>query len=648
MCRGRCSTICRALVFVGTRLNQKSDNFKLPILSCYEKRCWSILCPALVFVGTRLNQKSDNFTVPLLSSNEKRRCSIICPALVFVGTGLDQQSDNFTVPPLSSNQKRRYSIVCQAFVFVGTGLNQKSDNFTVPLLSSNDKRRCSIICPALVFVGTGLNQQPDNFKVPLISSHQKRRCSIICPALVFVGTGPQPAIGQLQGALCEQQVKEAWIQCLLGLCLCWHPTQPAIEQLQGAPHKQPSKEALLHRVHCLSRFGLCWHPTQPAIGQLQAAPFEQQWKEALLHCLSGLCLCWHRTQPAIGQLHSAPAEQQSKEALLHPVHCLSRFGLCWHPDSTSNRTTSSFPFWAAMKRGVSPSLQPWVFVGTSFKQEKYAFETSIGGCRIKGRELICILKIRTSWLVQLLLKQCAIILAACHNDFAILFGIRRQRTPLSQGVQLVGSRFDHHPAGSCREGAVVGIVGRQSPAPSAVLVPLLRTSANSSSSNTAIDSPVNAESTSSMGLRGRHLKSNAWLSWNLKYLEPKACCLRIWDLQNIIHFRKTKSSPPRHYSRAAETNVATETFGSSRLWWAFVLHLSEFPPWVSPVCPIRFGIRFPSDKKACHQWETTLEVVQLLPLMLGATLGDRYVKSFWFRTIENNATSAAFFTWLFD
>ena len=60
------------LVFVGTRLNQKSDNFKMPFLSCYEKRRCSISL-VLVFVGTRLSQKSDNFKVPLLSCNVKRR-----------------------------------------------------------------------------------------------------------------------------------------------------------------------------------------------------------------------------------------------------------------------------------------------------------------------------------------------------------------------------------------------------------------------------------------------------------------------------------------------------------------------------------------------------------------------------------------------
>jgi len=51
----------------GTRLNQKSDNFKVPFLSCYEQRSCSIMCAALVFVGTRPNQKSDNVHVPFLS-----------------------------------------------------------------------------------------------------------------------------------------------------------------------------------------------------------------------------------------------------------------------------------------------------------------------------------------------------------------------------------------------------------------------------------------------------------------------------------------------------------------------------------------------------------------------------------------------------
>ena len=70
------------------------------MLSSYEKRRCSIICLGLVFAGTGLDQKSDNFKVPIVSSYEKRRCSIICGALVFVGTGLDQKSDNFKVPIL--------------------------------------------------------------------------------------------------------------------------------------------------------------------------------------------------------------------------------------------------------------------------------------------------------------------------------------------------------------------------------------------------------------------------------------------------------------------------------------------------------------------------------------------------------------------
>ena len=89
-----CST-CHALVFVGTRLNQESDNFKVPFLSCYAQRRCSI-CLALVFVGTGLNQKPDNFNVPFLSCNKQGSCSI-CLALVFVGTGLDQEPDDFKV-----------------------------------------------------------------------------------------------------------------------------------------------------------------------------------------------------------------------------------------------------------------------------------------------------------------------------------------------------------------------------------------------------------------------------------------------------------------------------------------------------------------------------------------------------------------------
>ena len=63
----RCSIICGALVFVGTRLNQKSDAFKVTILSCYVERRCSMICGALVFVGTGLNQKSDNFKETILS-----------------------------------------------------------------------------------------------------------------------------------------------------------------------------------------------------------------------------------------------------------------------------------------------------------------------------------------------------------------------------------------------------------------------------------------------------------------------------------------------------------------------------------------------------------------------------------------------------
>ena len=81
----------------------------MPILSCHEKRRCSSICRALVFVGTGLDQKSDNFKVPLLRCNGKRCRSIICGGLVFVGTGRDQKSDNFKVPFFSCYQKRRCS-----------------------------------------------------------------------------------------------------------------------------------------------------------------------------------------------------------------------------------------------------------------------------------------------------------------------------------------------------------------------------------------------------------------------------------------------------------------------------------------------------------------------------------------------------------
>ena len=66
----------QAPVPLGTGPHQKSDNFKMSILSCYERRCCFIICHALVFVGTGDNQTSDNFKVPLLSCYKKRGCSM--------------------------------------------------------------------------------------------------------------------------------------------------------------------------------------------------------------------------------------------------------------------------------------------------------------------------------------------------------------------------------------------------------------------------------------------------------------------------------------------------------------------------------------------------------------------------------------------
>ena len=59
-----------------------SNNFKVPVLSCYGKRGASINRQALVFVGTGLNHKSDNFRVPLICSNENRIWSnVLCIGL---------------------------------------------------------------------------------------------------------------------------------------------------------------------------------------------------------------------------------------------------------------------------------------------------------------------------------------------------------------------------------------------------------------------------------------------------------------------------------------------------------------------------------------------------------------------------------------
>ena len=148
-----------------------------------QRRCWCI-CLALVLVDTRLNQKADNFKVTLLSCYVQRRCSIICGALVIAGTRLNQKSDNFNVTLLSCYVARRW----------------KSD-FNVTILSCYIERPCtehfSIMCGALVFVGTRLNQKSDNFKVTLLSCYVQRRT--MCGALCLCRHQNQPEIGQLQG-----------------------------------------------------------------------------------------------------------------------------------------------------------------------------------------------------------------------------------------------------------------------------------------------------------------------------------------------------------------------------------------------------------------------------------------------------------------
>ena len=83
--------MCRALVFVGARLDQRAHNFKVPALSCYEKRRCPSNRQALAFAGTRLHQKAHNFKVPFVSCNVKRCHSINRQALVFVGTSLHQK-----------------------------------------------------------------------------------------------------------------------------------------------------------------------------------------------------------------------------------------------------------------------------------------------------------------------------------------------------------------------------------------------------------------------------------------------------------------------------------------------------------------------------------------------------------------------------
>ena len=72
--------------------------------------------------------------------------------------------------------------------------------------------------------------------------------------------------------------------------------------------------------------------------------------------------------------------------------------------------------------------------------------------------------------------------AVCHHPSDMppwcrdLVPYQEAKTPLSQAVQLLGSRFDHHSRGNCLGGAVVGIVKPLSAVPSAALTPSLRNS----------------------------------------------------------------------------------------------------------------------------------------------------------------------------
>ena len=143
------------------KIHQHTQNLKSPwsflptssvlfLFICYQElprhettsRCpswaamkWGVIQSSVVpwsFIETRLNQKSDNFkvTIPL--------CSIRSHIKIICGTRLNQKSDNVKVPLLSCYVKWRFVIICQirrGSVFEGTGLNQKSDNFKVPLMS---------------------------------------------------------------------------------------------------------------------------------------------------------------------------------------------------------------------------------------------------------------------------------------------------------------------------------------------------------------------------------------------------------------------------------------------------------------------------------------------------------------------------------
>ena len=269
---------------------------------------------------------------------------------------------------------------------------------------------------------------------------------------------------------------------------------------------------------------------------------------ASFHHLWCVGLCWHRTQPEIGQLQGAHSQLLWKEALLQYE---PRLALCWHQLQAVEVHIWDF-------RWRLPNTGAWI----DLHCKNWDFVAGSSGAQEACHHFPCM----PPWWPYL---------ALCHEA----------ETPGSQAVQLALPRFDHHPMCNCLGGAAVGIVGGQSFAPSAVLMPLLR------------------------HLQFPHLQAQqlihqslpkALLAWDwgkapqikmpeikcnlLKYLEPKDCCLRIRDLRNIIYFRKTKSSPPSHHSKSSRNKGCNGTLPFPPGFDVQTFHLSV------PIC---FRMRFP-------------------------------------------------------
>ena len=180
----------------------------------------------VVFVGTGLNQKSDNLKVPIVSCCVKRRSSIMCPARVFAGTGLNQKSDNFKVPILSCYENRCYAIICLALVFVRflveSGANKSGLCWhrTQPEIGQLEGAHCELL------------------REEAFLHH------VSGPCLCWHRT--QPEIGQLQSAHSELLWKQVLRHHLSCLGLCWHWTQPVKIRIWDFRSRLPHPRASFH------------------------------------------------------------------------------------------------------------------------------------------------------------------------------------------------------------------------------------------------------------------------------------------------------------------------------------------------------------------------------------------------------------------